>query len=325
MIVRHCHFFPCPWSCWPCCDEIVGCSRNGGEQLRYTPTRRLLQRPNPHVVQILAGPRVQHQDYTLGTKVWSKEPIGLVTRQGDLTWSDFCEWTIQAFIYAQEHGITKTTASFQLGTTTLWDPATNDTSSPRFTANQLESVNAHAVAARGNIEELYNFNLQTFMPRTGLNRLNPGDSPIMYAFPMGPLMSDVAAPELKVQSPTVKAITERGSLNCGIRTRKGFAEFDRTTKEWSGFDVDLCRALSAALFDSVDTRVVFTDLLAAQRFPVLVQERVDVLSRLSTLTLRRDVKEPQTGIGLSFAAPYEYDGVTLAESRPLIPVPINSM
>ena len=61
MIVRHCHFFPCPWSCWPCCDEIVGCSRNGGEQLRYTPTRRLLQRPNPHVVQILAGPRVQHQ------------------------------------------------------------------------------------------------------------------------------------------------------------------------------------------------------------------------------------------------------------------------
>ena len=157
------------------------------------------------------------------------------------------------------------------------------------------------MAARGNIEELYNFNLQTFMPRTGLNRLNSGDSPIMYAFPMGPLMSDVAAPELKVQSPTVKAIKERGSLNCGIRTRKGFAEFDRTTKEWSGFDVDLCRALSAALFDSVDTRVVFTDLLAAQRFPVLVQERVDVLSRLSTLTLRRDVKEPQTGVTTHFA------------------------
>ena len=255
-------------------------------------------------------------DYILGNKVWSKEPTCLVTRQGDPTWSDFCEWTIQALIYAEEQGITKTTASFQLGTTAVWDPATNDTTSPRFAANTLEDTFQHAVAARGNYGEIYNLDLQSFMPRTGLNRLNPGDSPIMYAFPMGQLMSEAVAPELEVQSPTVQAIKERGFLNCGISTRKGFAEFDRTTKVWSGFDVDLCRALSAALFDGVDTRVVFTDLPAAQRFPVLVQERVDVLSRLSTLTLSRDVKEPQTGVGLSFSAPYFYDGLTFGGVPP---------
>ena len=46
--------------------------------------------------------------------------------------------------------------------------------------------------------------------------------------------------------------------------KEGFAEFDKVNKIWSGFDVELCRAIAAALFDGVE-HVVFTDLPAAQR------------------------------------------------------------
>ena len=134
--------------------------------------------------------------------------------------------------------------------------------------------------------------------------------------PLDSLNSDNVAPELEVSSPTVQAIKQRGFLSCGISRRKGFAEYNRTTQKWEGFDVDLCRALSAALFDGVDTHVVYTDLPAAQRFPVLTGHRVDVLARLTTLTLSRDVKEPQTGVGLSFAAPYVYDGLTFGGIPP---------
>ncbi|KAL7573956.1 hypothetical protein ACA910_001965 [Epithemia clementina (nom. ined.)] len=261
-------------------------------------------------------------DYTLGTRLFSKEPIALVTRQGDPTWSDFVEWTLQALIYAEEQAITKTSAKSLLGATTVFDTNTTDRNSPLAAANgtALSGMFQNAVAARGNYGEIYNFNLESFMPRAGLNSLNLGDSPIMYAFPFGSLMQDDpninVPPELEVQSPTVRAIKARGFLNCGISSRMGFANFDRVNKTWSGFDVDLCRALSAALFDGVDTRVVFTDLPAAQRFPVLVQQRVDVLARLTTLTLSRDVQEPQTAVGLSFAAPYVYDGLTFGGVPP---------
>jgi len=148
--------------------------------------------------------------------------------------------------------------------------------------------------------------MQNYLPRGGMNQLNRGNSPIIFSFPFGE--TDVVAPQIEVSSPTVAAIKERGFLNCGVSLRKGFAVFDDTTKTWSGFDVELCRAIAAALFDGVD-RVAYTDLPAAQRFQALANKRVDVLARLTTWTLSRDVKEPSTGVGLSFSSPYFHDGL----------------
>jgi hypothetical protein len=83
-----------------------------------------------------------------------------------------------------------------------------------------------------------------------------------------------------------------------------------------GFDVDFCRALSAAIFDGVTHTVVYTDLPASVRFQELQEGKVDVLSRLTTVTLSRDVKEPATGVGFQFSQPNFYDGLTFAGVPP---------
>jgi general L-amino acid transport system substrate-binding protein len=154
----------------------------------------------------------------------------------------------------------------------------------------------------------YSNNLESIIPRDNMNRINTGESGLLYAFPFGDLST--VGPQVEVTSPTIAAIKERGFLRCGVNVRKGFAHLNATTRTWSGFDVELCRALAAALFDGADDRVVYVDLPAAQRFQVLADKRVDCLARLTTWTLTRDVQEPSIGHGLTFTAPYFYDGVT---------------
>lgn len=83
-----------------------------------------------------------------------------------------------------------------------------------------------------------------------------------------------------------------------------------------GFDVDFCRALSAAIFDGETETIVYTDLPASERFEALDNGNVDVLSRLTTVTLSRDINEPSTGVGFSFSQPYFYDGLTFGGIPP---------
>ena len=109
---------------------------------------------------------------------------------------------------------------------------------------------------------------------------------------------------------------ERGFLRCGISRRAIFAVQDEVTNEWSGQDVDFCRALSAAIFDGVTNTVRFTSLSATDRFIALQQGDVDVLSRITTVTLERDVLEPSTGQGFSFAQPNFYDGLSFGGIPP---------
>jgi general L-amino acid transport system substrate-binding protein len=69
-----------------------------------------------------------------------------------------------------------------------------------------------------------------------------------------------------------------------------------------GFDVDLCRALAAAIFDD-PSKVRFTGLDASARFPALQSGSIDVLSRNSTWTMSRE-----TDLGLIFAGVTYFDG-----------------
>jgi general L-amino acid transport system substrate-binding protein len=71
---------------------------------------------------------------------------------------------------------------------------------------------------------------------------------------------------------------------------------------WSGFDVDLCRAIAAAIFDDA-SKVRFVPLDATARFDALKSGDIDVLSRNSTWTMSRE-----TSFGLIFAAVTYYDG-----------------
>jgi general L-amino acid transport system substrate-binding protein len=101
---------------------------------------------------------------------------------------------------------------------------------------------------------------------------------------------------------TLEAVKTRGMLNCGANgTLAGFGLPDAQGR-WTGFDVDFCRALAAAIFND-PTKVKFTPLTAKDRFTALQSGEVDVLARNTTWTSSRD-----TALGLNFGAVNYYDG-----------------
>ncbi len=101
---------------------------------------------------------------------------------------------------------------------------------------------------------------------------------------------------------TLKAVKDRGAVNCGVSEGLyGFsARDDKGT--WNGFDVDLCRAIAAAIFNDA-SKVRYTGLDASSRFKVLQSGSIDVLSRNTTWTMSREIE-----LGLNFAATNYYDG-----------------
>jgi general L-amino acid transport system substrate-binding protein len=83
-----------------------------------------------------------------------------------------------------------------------------------------------------------------------------------------------------------------------------------------GFDVDFCRAIAAAIFDGDGTKVNFTDLPTSERFHSLHNGEIDLLARLVTVTLSRDVLEPSTQVGFSFTQPTFFDGLSFGGIPP---------
>jgi general L-amino acid transport system substrate-binding protein len=101
---------------------------------------------------------------------------------------------------------------------------------------------------------------------------------------------------------TLKRTLRRGAVLCGVNSGlPGFAMPD-DKGNWSGFDVDICRAVAAAVFDD-PTKVRFIPLDASERFKELQNRKVDILSRNSTWSMSRE-----TDYALHFAAVSYYDG-----------------
>jgi general L-amino acid transport system substrate-binding protein len=97
-------------------------------------------------------------------------------------------------------------------------------------------------------------------------------------------------------------IKNRGQLICGVSGEVPGFSFVGTNGEYSGIDVDICRAVAAALFDNPDA-VEFRNLSAKERFTALQTGEVDILSRNTTWTLSR-----ASSVGLEFAPVVFYDG-----------------
>ncbi len=101
---------------------------------------------------------------------------------------------------------------------------------------------------------------------------------------------------------TLKAVKDRAELNCGVsRGLAGFSSPD-AKGEWTGFDVDFCRAVAAAVLND-PAKVKFFPLSADERFPALQKGTIDVLSRNSTWTIEREAS-----LNLLFGAITYYDG-----------------
>src|SRR5437870_4823278 len=101
---------------------------------------------------------------------------------------------------------------------------------------------------------------------------------------------------------TLNTVKARGILNCGSNgSLAGFGLPD-AQGNWTGFDVEFCRALAAAIFND-PTKVKFVALTAKDRFTALQSGDVDVLARNTTWTSSRD-----TSLGLNFTGVNYYDG-----------------
>jgi len=101
---------------------------------------------------------------------------------------------------------------------------------------------------------------------------------------------------------TLTTVKTRGVLNCG--SNPGLAGFGLPDAQgnWNGLDVEVCRAIAAAIFDD-PTKVKFVPLTAKDRFTALQSGEVDVLVRNTTWTSSRD-----TSLGLNFTGVDYYDG-----------------
>ena len=97
-------------------------------------------------------------------------------------------------------------------------------------------------------------------------------------------------------------VKSRGRLQCGVSgTLPGFSYVDQSGN-YSGLDVDICRAVAAAMFDDPNA-VDFRNLNAKERFTALQAGEIDLLSRNTSWTISRD-----SSVGLEFAPVTFYDG-----------------
>ena len=111
--------------------------------------------------------------------------------------------------------------------------------------------------------------------------------------------------------PTLDKVKQAGQISCGVAT--GVAGFGAPDSQghWAGFNVDICRALSAAIFGAAD-KVKYVPLTAQQRFTALQSGEVDLLARNTTWTMSRD-----TSLGLNFVGINFYDGQGFMVARRL--------
>jgi len=108
---------------------------------------------------------------------------------------------------------------------------------------------------------------------------------------------------------TFDNIQKKGFVQCGVSTGiPGFSMAD-SKGQWQGIDVDMCRALAAAMFNDA-TKFKVTPLTTQQRFTALQSGEVDVLTRNTTQTLARDTSLGLIGTGVNY---YDSQGVMVSK------------
>src|SRR4030088_1813908 len=83
------------------------------------------------------------------------------------------------------------------------------------------------------------------------------------------------------------AVKARGALICGVGTGTAGFMLQDSQGKWVGLDVDVCRAVSAAIFGDAE-KVKYVPLSSQQRFTALQSGEVDILSNNTTVTLTRE-------------------------------------
>ncbi|CAB9528110.1 extracellular solute-binding protein [Seminavis robusta] len=269
--------------------------------------------------QYITEDRVRSQgytgDYVMGSVFFSKDPLAMATRGDDPLWTDFCNAVLQALLTAESQHITQANASL-FPQTELFGP-------------DMKDMFRHAISAVGNWGEMFDRTFGLKSERTGRNLLNqPEDEGgLLFSLPLSvldfnPQFQDEVLPSV-LANDTLEAIGQRHFLRCGILpNRPGFVDevatsnssssseeteqmFLHNNRTWTGMDIDLCRCLSAALFDDPDI-IEFVPLEdPVSGFTALAGDIVDVVVGIP-YTLEADILEPSTKQGYQFSPTYFY-------------------
>ena len=125
---------------------------------------------------------------------------------------------------------------------------------------------------------------------------------VTFALAAGLSLQSASAQDAAKGKTTLETVKARGMLSCGVsQGLPGFSSPD-DKGNWTGIDVDVCRAIAAAVFND-PSKVKFVPLSAKDRFIALQSSEIDVLSRNTTWTTSRD-----TSLGANFTGVTYYDG-----------------
>jgi ABC-type amino acid transport substrate-binding protein len=224
-----------------------------------------------------------------------KEPMAFVTRKDDVTWSDFVNWVVIGLLYSESEGYT-------MDDTTTYPDSIYYYPWNEF-GEQYSNMFLFTNMVVGHMGEIYNRHLEQYVPRETVNTINDGtDGGLIFSVPFGNTYNFGPEPG---QNSTLQNIKGR-SLNCGVALEAIFAMKEvsndgSSADTYSGFDVDYCRALSAAIFGDPD-KVNYIDVSTGERLEALRNGTVDVLSRVTTITLHRDIM-------FTFSQPNFYDTI----------------
>jgi len=229
--------------------------------------------------------------YEVWDQILSRELFSIATRDGDAKFSDFVNYIVQSLMTAEELRIRAAAPidASDLDETNVFGP-------------RYQTMFKDAFEVVGGYGQLYDEHLETLVPRPPANEINE-DTAAMYSKPLGNVNLDIP-PEQK--SPTIEKILERG-LRVGVGDSPMFSAI--VNGERQGIDIDFAKAISAALFDGDQTRVKFVVVSTADRFVKLKDGEVDMLARVTTLTMERDVKEEKTNQGFTFSTPTFHDSI----------------
>ena len=236
------------------------------------------------------------ENYFVGTNKFTKSFESWTTRSQDRAFSKFVSWVFTGLLHAEAYNITKATADEM--------PCTDSF------GKQFEGMFRAAVGAVGNYGELWAENVP--FPRTGMNLPNEKTSGLILSIGLGVISDSGPSPEADGK---ISEIIKDGFLKCGVRNEKGLATYDETTGSWSGFSVDLCKGISAAIFKGqIKTKIVEQSVL--EQFPGLITAgTIDIAFHL-TKTIEREVRHKATGGAFDFTPPYFFDGMILSGPLP---------
>ncbi len=118
----------------------------------------------------------------------------------------------------------------------------------------------------------------------------------------GLMVAGLALFATQASAGTLDDVKARGYINCGVS--EGVPGFSNPNSDgvWAGLDVDMCRAVSAVIF-GVGDKIKFIPLASKQKILAVVTGQVDLTSRTTTWTMKRDTKE-----GVDFTTVVFYDG-----------------